>query len=98
MSEVPLYEGIFSLKWAERPLPYLEEPSYVSAALPTVGPMDYSRAGYSRNPFVVSFAECWKLTTLTRSCRRDVADREVPDVQLEPVQRLVIHLQGTGGG
>ena len=46
-------EGIFSPFRAEAPAPYLYEPPYVPAVLPTVGPVNYSRACFSKNPCVV---------------------------------------------
>ena len=45
------YEGMFVRIMTTFPLSFLQEPPYVSTKLPTVGPMDSSAPGYSKEPF-----------------------------------------------
>ena len=52
------YQGIFDPKCAENSLPSMKKPPYILTILPTVGPLDYSRPGYSRNPSVVRCVVC----------------------------------------
>ena len=57
VSHTARYEGIFGPFRAESLLHHPWEPPHVPTVLPTVGHMDYTIAGYSRNPLELGWVE-----------------------------------------